>query len=190
MTHSLRARIAELESTQTRRGLHRKLREFSRRMNTAEARVAAMMGDLRGASDNLRWSARKLRDAGMVTAADITDREAGAINVVLSTPPAPVSQAAADVLAERRRQIEGESWTPEHDDEHANSELALAAAAYAYQSALSVSDRERGLRCPFWPARWSLTWFKTTTRRRDLVKAGALIIAEIERLDRAAEREG
>ena len=28
-------------------------------------------------------------------------------------------------------------------------------------------------------------WFKPTTPRRDLVKAGALIIAEIERLDRA-----
>jgi hypothetical protein len=29
-------------------------------------------------------------------------------------------------------------------------------------------------------------WWKPTNRRRDLVKAGALILAEIERLDRAA----
>jgi len=33
---------------------------------------------------------------------------------------------------------------------------------------------------------WERAWWKPTTRRRDLVKAGALILAEIERLDRAA----
>ena len=37
-----------------------------------------------------------------------------------------------DLIAdERRRQIEVEKWTPEHDDEHAENELALAAAVYA-----------------------------------------------------------
>jgi hypothetical protein len=35
-----------------------------------------------------------------------------------------------------------------------------------------------------WP--WDLKWWKPTTPRRDLVKAAALIVAEIERLDRAA----
>src|SRR5690606_39870520 len=39
--------------------------------------------------------------------------------------------AARDVLAERRRQIEAEGWTPEHDDEHSTQELAFAAACYA-----------------------------------------------------------
>lgn len=34
-----------------------------------------------------------------------------------------------------------------------------------------------------WP--WDESWWKPTNRRRDLVKAGALILAEIERLDRA-----
>lgn len=38
-----------------------------------------------------------------------------------------------------------------------------------------------------WPFTWWLDWWKPTTYRRDLVKAGALILAEIERLDR---REG
>jgi hypothetical protein len=36
----------------------------------------------------------------------------------------------------------------------------------------------------FWP--WSIDWCKPGDRRQNLVKAGALIIAEIERLDRAA----
>src|SRR5690606_333611 len=38
--------------------------------------------------------------------------------------------AARDVLAERRRQIEAEGWTPGHDDKHAEG-LACAAACYA-----------------------------------------------------------
>lgn len=40
-----------------------------------------------------------------------------------------------------------------------------------------------------WP--WDEHWWKSTTRRRDLVKAGALVAAEIERIDRlnAAMRE-
>jgi len=36
-----------------------------------------------------------------------------------------------------------------------------------------------------WPIKWMAAWFKPTDPRRDLVKAGALCIAEIERLDRA-----
>jgi hypothetical protein len=43
----------------------------------------------------------------------------------------------------------------------------------------------------FSPARWpwSQDWWKPTNPRRDLVKAGALIAAEIERLDRATGGE-
>ena len=38
---------------------------------------------------------------------------------------------------------------------------------------------------PFgWPHTWDASWWKPKDRRRDLVRAGALIIAEIERLDR------
>ena len=41
------------------------------------------------------------------------------------------SQAVLDVAAERRRQIEAEGWTPEHDDEHSAGQLAGAAGCYA-----------------------------------------------------------
>ncbi len=37
-----------------------------------------------------------------------------------------------------------------------------------------------------WPESWASCWFKPKDRRRDLIKAGALILAEIERLDRAS----
>lgn len=87
-------------------------------------------------------------------------------------------RAIADVAAERQRQISGEGWTPEHDDEHDTGELARAAAAYA------VAFRHSAGR--LWP--WSSEWWKPTDHRANLVKAGALIIAEIERVDRASAR--
>lgn len=98
--------------------------------------------------------------------------------------------AARDVLAERARQVTAEGWTSAHDDRHAPGELAGAAACYAMQAALdSIGDRRLGDTIKatigeLWP--WSATWWKPSTNRRDLVKAGALILAEIERLDRAA----
>lgn len=92
-----------------------------------------------------------------------------------------VSRAAQDVLAERRRQVEAEGWMPEHDDEHADGELSIAAACYALSGAGWRSQAAREL----WPRSWRLAWWKPTTPRRDLVKAAALILAEIERLDRA-----
>ncbi|WP_175760470.1 hypothetical protein [Burkholderia anthina] len=101
-----------------------------------------------------------------------------------TAPPAQVAnrqrltEAARDVLAERCRQIEREGWTPAHDDRHDEGDLALAAIVYA-ESAVGYHAS-----CPdTWP--WSPTWFKPATPRRDLVKAGALILAEIERIDRA-----
>ncbi|HBS6692588.1 ead/Ea22-like family protein [Klebsiella variicola] len=90
-----------------------------------------------------------------------------------------VTAAAADVLAERQRQVTAEGWTDERDDGYQNSELADAAACYA------IHAHNQGFSTPaHWP--WSQDWWKQTSPRRDLVKAGALILAEIERLDRAA----
>lgn len=89
--------------------------------------------------------------------------------------------AVIDVLLERLRQVEKEGWTPEHDDQHANFEMADAAGCYAHSAAgwNTYAARDR------WP--WSLEWWKPGVPRRDLVKAGALILAEIERLDRASK---
>ncbi|MCR4231902.1 ead/Ea22-like family protein, partial [Escherichia coli] len=38
--------------------------------------------------------------------------------------------AILDVIAERQRQQSVEGWMPEHDDEHCNGELAMAAVCY------------------------------------------------------------
>lgn len=92
-----------------------------------------------------------------------------------------VTAAAADVLAERQRQVTAEGWTPEHDDEHSDGEMALAASSYA----LYAHKKPIAPAIPYnWP--WEPEWFKQQGARRDLVKAGALILAEIERIDRAA----
>jgi uncharacterized coiled-coil protein SlyX len=90
--------------------------------------------------------------------------------------------AIRDIMAERARQQSVEGWTPEHDDEHVRGEIASAAAAYA------VAGLEGGeaISIGIWP--WSREWWKPKDRRRDLVRAGALIVAEIERLDRANAR--
>lgn len=92
-----------------------------------------------------------------------------------------LSTAAQDVLAERNRQITAEGWTPAHDDEHTFGSLASAAGCYAmYTLAYPAGDPH-----PNWP--WDRAWWKPSQdNRRNLVKAGALILAEVERLDRAA----
>lgn len=100
------------------------------------------------------------------------------------------SQAALDVLAERRRQIEREGWTPDHDDEHDAGELAAAGSAYALAAAdalYPLSQSDGGFDAGSPPDCWPLSWtFKPAEPRRMLVKAAALLLAEIERLDRAA----
>ncbi|EML1597784.1 hypothetical protein RVY52_002523 [Burkholderia cenocepacia] len=90
----------------------------------------------------------------------------------------PVTQAARDVLAERRRQVEVEGFTPEHDDAHSPRELAAAAGSYA----LHAHDQRIAVTPAWWP--WARAWWKPGTPRRMLVKAGALILAAIERIDR------
>ena len=85
--------------------------------------------------------------------------------------------ALLDVISERQRQRAVEGWTSEHDDAYQNGELADAAACYA------ISAHNQGFSTPaHWP--WAPDWWKQSGPRRDLVKAGALILAEIERIDR------
>lgn len=84
---------------------------------------------------------------------------------------------------ERQRQIEEEKWTPEHDDEHGQGELADAAAWYATaQHSFSMFSLKEI---------WDPKWFKKEKhdRKKQLIIAGALLIAELERLERLENKD-
>lgn len=91
--------------------------------------------------------------------------------------------AIKDIAAERERQITIEGWTPTRDDAYADGALAKAAMCYIYGPNL-VHDRPP----EWWP--WEAEWWKPSDYRRNLVKAGALVAAEIERIDRQGEISG
>jgi hypothetical protein len=81
------------------------------------------------------------------------------------------------IAAERKRQVTVEGWSEFHDDSHTRGQMARAAACYALQHT-NVSGR--AIR---WP--WASQWWKPRDPIRNLVRAGALIAAEIDRLQRA-----
>ncbi|MHC2481589.1 hypothetical protein [Rhizobium leguminosarum] len=104
------------------------------------------------------------------------------------------SKAILDIASERRRQVEVEGFSPAHDDMYNRGELVRAAVNYAAAASVGIylsSTHDNINPPPFrnhgqavrWP--WSYDRWKSTTPRRDLVKAAALLVAEIERLDRA-----
>jgi hypothetical protein len=82
------------------------------------------------------------------------------------------------ILAERERQKYAEVYSFTHDDQHVNGELAMAAACYAMPAKARIVFQKPW---PFEVAAWKPT---PDDRIRELVKAGALIVAEIERLQR------
>jgi hypothetical protein len=96
-----------------------------------------------------------------------------------------LKDGATLITEERLRQIEVEGWTPEHDSDkdHSKGQLALAGAVYARHYAIpNITNVE-----VLWP--WDMIWWKPTPNDpiRQLVKAGALIAAEIDRLQRLKE---
>jgi hypothetical protein len=99
--------------------------------------------------------------------------------------------SGAELIAqERARQVASENWTAEHDDTHSEGELAEAAACYAASGVYSVKgwDLRRVIEYMSWP--WRREWWKPTDDPiRNLVKAGALIAAEIDRLQRLKASE-
>lgn len=130
---------------------------------------------------------KKLMEAARHDALTQADRVAIGRAIVRVQSAAPVAQgdaltqAARDVLAERQRQISAEGWTPANDDGHEPGSLSEAAGCYAMQAYGSKQLPA------LWP--WAIAWWKPSDDpRRNLEKAGALILAEMERIDRAAAR--
>jgi hypothetical protein len=105
------------------------------------------------------------------------------IELVKKNYPFPASGMVCDeIFVERCRVQEEECFNPPHDDEHRNGELARAAACYAFIAGSSDYMRQSDLIPPGWP--WEDEAWKPGDRRRELIKAAQLIVAEVERLDR------
>lgn len=91
------------------------------------------------------------------------------------------------IAHERERQQYEEGWGAEHDEQHDNHELPIVAACYAVAGLEKVAV-VRTLRSDAvvdaWPPRWAKRWDKRNThpRLKALAIAGALIAAEIDRL--------
>ncbi|MDU8429161.1 hypothetical protein RYA99_12240 [Pseudomonas syringae pv. actinidifoliorum] len=81
-----------------------------------------------------------------------------------------LNSAARDVIAERQRQVSVEGYSLYHDDAYVKGEMAEAAATYATLAG------KPGSQSTDWP--WGEQAFKPSAdRRRDLVKAAALLLA-------------
>ena len=99
------------------------------------------------------------------------------------------------IADERQRQIDQEGWSLTHDDEHDEDSLAQAASVYAQPAdcrhTVWRTCGTTSVQLPEgWPWGWGPDSYKPTPddRVRELVRAGALIAAEIDRLQRAQER--
>ncbi|WP_225547268.1 hypothetical protein [Chromobacterium violaceum] len=101
--------------------------------------------------------------------------------VAAPQPAQQIPSVIEEIAAERRRQIEVEGWTPEHDDQHRDYTLAGAAGCYAMHTlAFPAGDPPQP-----WP--WDKSWWKPSPdKRRNWIKAAALLVAAIEREDRMA----
>lgn len=104
----------------------------------------------------------------------------------------PEGFAIKDVIYERQRQINQEFYSTENDDEYKQNELLRAAVCYAenvirrgwvFDSNFGPDVYQEEEVPDLWP--WDLDFWKPRNPRRDLVRAAALLIAEIERIDRS-----
>lgn len=123
-----------------------------------------------------------LRDIFPYLHIDYRDALVRAMNALEIEKDIERSEGLVLIAIERRRQIAEEGWTEEHDNQFAESELAMAAACYILDLIEPDGDHYK-----LWP--WESEGFKPTHNDpiRQLTKAGALIAAEIDRLHRFNE---
>lgn len=92
------------------------------------------------------------------------------------------------IAAERERQIAVEGWSAAHDDKHDCREMSIAAEDYLMvYNAGEGGDNDFSMASRQWP--WDAKWWKPSPDPlRNLVKAGALIAAEIDRINRQSSK--
>jgi hypothetical protein len=89
-------------------------------------------------------------------------------------------------IAERRQKQIAKGYDAAHDDQHANGEIAMSAAAYCQSAAKpKLYQKKPGAAFTFpmcWP--WKPAEFNPKNSKEDLIDAAAMIVAEYERLER------
>jgi len=104
----------------------------------------------------------------------------GCLAVLAAQLAGPDADAAVLMVAERERQRTAEGYHPEHDDQHHAGALAAAGVCYAIRHASGVPLGGPSDEPPdWWP--WDAEWWKPKALRPDLVRAGALLAAELDR---------
>jgi hypothetical protein len=91
------------------------------------------------------------------------------------------------IADERMRQIEKKGFTKMHDMAHSTTELACAATSYLMEM-LNRENKEWGEKMPPLPWPWDWDDFKPKELKQDLVRAGALIAAALDRLEPSDEQ--
>lgn len=126
-----------------------------------------------------------IRNVGKVgEVIDITDGDYYTIDAIPNSAfkeDCVARASGADLIREeRRRQIEVEGYDAMHDRHHTPQVLCRAAVGYALHDDPSklVADAAANL----WP--WSGEFWKPKGQLRNLVRAGALIAAAIDRLQK------
>jgi|SRR5690606_29838756 len=96
-------------------------------------------------------------------------------------------KTAIELITEERKKQISKGYTAEHDDTHIAEEIADCAALYALSDdAIDFINEQWGddMQLHFW--RFDLPSYKPTPNNRikQLTKAAAMLVAEIERLQR------
>ena len=87
------------------------------------------------------------------------------------------------IAAERQRQIEVEGFDAEHDSGHDCADLLAAAECYAKENPVMHDDANFPIHWPFDDGYWN-----PKTRERNLVRAGALALAAVDRIAAEIDR--
>lgn len=91
-----------------------------------------------------------------------------------------IKKTGIELIAdERRRQIEEEGFDAQHDAQEDYQELAGAAVAYVFGNIDEEYAQE------LFP--WDMKWWKPRDTKRNLVRAGALIAAALDRYTQQEE---
>lgn len=105
-----------------------------------------------------------------------------------TTPDPLLEKIFHEIRQERNRQVKEEGFTPDMDDSGQPGRLAAASTCYGMHAAVSLATGENMEGLPeWWP--FDLSWWKPKNARSSLVKALALMVAELEAVDRAVARE-